>query len=304
MDLNKKILMADIGILFIAMTWGFNFSFIKWAVSYVSPMYYLSFRFLIAGVILALIFRNSIRNIGKSELKCGLLAGTFLALSFIAQTVGLQYTSPGKAGFLASSCVIIVPILMAILYKTRITISIAVGSITCFIGLALLSLTENFTLQWGDFLEILCALFFSVQTIVIYRYAKEVHPIRMTIVQTLVAGAICLIISLSTEPIPGMEIICMPVVVSIGYGVIFCTIVSFVIQGYAQKITPPSHVSIILSFEAVFALALSVVIGFEEFTERSMLGCAVLFIGFMITQFKLPWEKERLHQRKSYLQDS
>ncbi|MEG1717019.1 MAG: DMT family transporter, partial [Lachnospiraceae bacterium] len=206
------------------------------------------------------------------------------------QSVGLQYTSPGKAGFLASSCVIIVPILMAILYKVRITPSIATGSIICFVGLALLSLTENFTLQWGDFLEILCALFFSIQTIVIYRYAQEIHPIRMAIVQTLVAGVICLVISLITEPMPGIEIVCMPVVISIGYGVIFCTIVTFIIQGYAQKITPPSHVSILLSFEAVFALILSVIIGFEEFTTRSLFGCVVLFIGFMITQIKLPWK--------------
>lgn len=293
MDTKRKILLADLGILSIAMTWGFNFSFIKWAVSYVSPMYYLTFRFLIAGIILTLIFRKSIRNIEKSEVKCGLLAGIFLALSFIAQTVGLQYTSPGKAGFLASSCVIIVPILMAILYRTRMTMSVALGSITCFAGLALLSLTENFTLQWGDFLEILCALFFSVQTIVIYRYAKEVHPIRMTIVQTLVAGILCLVLSIGTEPMPGMEIICMPVIISVGYGVVFCTIVTFIIQGYAQKITPPSHVSILLSFEAVFALMLSVLIGFEEFTTRSLLGCTVLFAGFMITQIKLPWSWKR-----------
>ena len=52
---NKYIVLANAGILFIAVSWGLNFSVIKWALSDITPLYYLTMRFLLSGILLSLI---------------------------------------------------------------------------------------------------------------------------------------------------------------------------------------------------------------------------------------------------------
>lgn len=284
MENRKHIILADSGIMFIALCWGLNFSVITWALSDITPMYYLSIRFVLSGLLLALIFMKSMKHITKAEMICGILSGVMLALSFAAQTIGLQYTTPGKAGFLVNATVVFMPLLVWVIYKKRPDIRVAVGALIAFMGLAVISLTENFTLQLGDILEILCALFFAIQTLIIDRYADRVNPVRMTVFQVLTAGVISIGFAAVTEPFPQADSFSVPVMVALIYAIVFCTALSFVVQGYAQKITPPSHVALILCFEAVFAFLFALIFGYEELTLKSVLGSIIVFAGFLIAQ--------------------
>ena len=291
---NKYIVLANAGILFIAVSWRLSFSVIKWALSDITPLYYLTMRFLLSGILLAVIFFRLVCKMKKSEVYCGIFSGIFLAASFTAQTVGLQYTTPGKAGFLANACVVIVPFLIWLFYKKRPEKNALVGAFIAFAGLAVMSLTESFTIQLGDFLQLMCALCFAGQMMVIDRYAENVDPVRMSVVQVISAGLITLIFALILEPVPDLSAGSFPVAVAVGYGVIFCTALSFVIQGYAQKVIKPSNVSIILCFEAVFAFVFAIGFGYEQVTFRNVAGSVMVIGGFMISQISLkqPYGKE------------
>lgn len=284
MTKRKSIILADAGILFIAISWGLNFSVIKWAISDITPMYYLTMRFLLSGVLMGLLFMKSLKATKKSEWICGILSGSLLALSFTAQTVGLQYTTPGKAGFLANACVVIMPFLVWLLYKRRPSFPMILGTIIAFIGLAVMSLTERFILQLGDLFQLLCALTFAGQTLIIDRYAKRIDPIPMAIIQVMTAGVLTLIIAVLSEPVPDLKAGGLPVLIAVGYGAVFCTAVSFVIQAYAQRVTQPSHVSVILCFEAVFAFLFALLFGYESLSFRNITGSIMVLTGFLISQ--------------------
>ncbi len=247
-------------------------------------MYYLGIRFLLSGLFMGLIFIRILRHVTKTDLLCGGLSGVMLALSFAAQTIGLQYTTPGKAGFLANACVIIVPFLVWALYRKRPTMRTMAGAMIAFIGLAVISLTERFTLQFGDFLEIMCAVFFAVQTLIVDRFADRVHPVRMAVLQVLVAGVLCMGVAAVTEAAPAGDMFTTSVLIALAYGVIFCTALSFAIQAWAQRVTQPSHVSLILCFEAVFSFLFALLFGYESLTMRSVTGSLLVIAGFLITE--------------------
>lgn len=290
---NKKLIFADVGIMFIAISWGLNFSVIKWSLSDITPMYYLSLRFLLSGALIGIIFVKTLKGISKEDIVCGAFSGILLAASFAAQVIGLQYTTPGKAGFLANASVIIIPLLVWIIYKKKPTGSVLVGGGIAFAGLAIISMTEDFTIQFGDALQIICAICFAGQTLVIDRYAERINPIRMAAFQVVVAGLISLAVAMMTESSPDLAQSSMPVIVGVSYGVIFCTALSFVIQGYAQRITPPSHVAIILCFEAVFALVFAISFGYEQLTFRSMVGSSMVLVGFIVSQINITFGRKK-----------
>lgn len=294
---RKHVFLANAGILFIAISWGLNFSVIKWALSDITPMYYLTMRFLLSGILMGLLFMKSFQTIQRTELMCGILSGLLLALSFTAQTVGLQYTTPGIAGFLANACVVIMPFFVWILYKKRPSATAVSGAFLAFFGLAVMSLTQGFSLQLGDLLQLLCALSFAGQTLVIDYYADKVNPIRMAVVQVMTAGLITLAFAVFLEPVPDLAAGKLSVIIGISYGVVFCTALSFVIQVYAQRVAQPSHVSVILCFEAVFAFLFALLFGYESLSCRNVIGSILVLTGFLIAQgrgisLKKPERKE------------
>lgn len=158
------------------------------------------------------------------------------------------------------------------------------GAMIAFIGLAVISLTERFTLQFGDFLEIMCAVFFAVQTLIVDRFADRVHPVRMAVLQVLVAGVLCMGVAAVTEAAPAGDMFTTSVLIALAYGVIFCTALSFAIQAWAQRVTQPSHVSLILCFEAVFSFLFALLFGYESLTMRSVTGSLLVIAGFLITE--------------------
>lgn len=65
---KKTVLLADFGMIFTALVWGFAFVVVKDSVDSVPPVYMLAFRFTIAFLGLALVFCKKIPMIRKSDL--------------------------------------------------------------------------------------------------------------------------------------------------------------------------------------------------------------------------------------------
>ena len=99
---KKTVLLADFGMIFTALVWGFAFVVVKDSVDSVPPVYMLAFRFTIAFLGLALVFCKKIPMIRKSDLACGSFLGFWLFISYFFQTVGIQYTTAGKNAFVTT----------------------------------------------------------------------------------------------------------------------------------------------------------------------------------------------------------
>ena len=80
----------------------------------IAPNLLIASRFLIAFVVLALVFMGRLRNLTKGYLVSGLVIGFCLFLAHSAQTLGVTEAQgdPGRSGFLSAAYCVIVPFLV------------------------------------------------------------------------------------------------------------------------------------------------------------------------------------------------
>lgn len=278
----KKSLIADGALLFVAICWGLNFVVEKNVLSTISPIMYLAFRFLLSSLLMAIVFYKRLKSINKEDIKAGLVVGTFMMLGFLTQTVGLVYTTPSKSGFITGSNVVMVPFFAYLLTKRFPGSSQILGAVITFIGLGIISISDNLSIAYGDILTLLCAISFALQITFTEHYVKKADPINMATIQVLLTGIVTMAMSLVNEPVNfdlGLENWA-----AILFGAVFCTAGAFAVQNVAQKYTSSTHAAVILCTESVFAGIFSFLFWREPLTFKTISGFVLIWIGVMITE--------------------
>lgn len=281
---NKTTLLADSGLLLVAIVWGFGFVATKNALDSFTPFYLMAVRFTIAFAILAAIFHKKLRTIQKSDLQGGLVVGCFLFLAFAFQTVGLQYTSPGKQAFITGTNVVIVPFLFWFLHKTRPDWRSFLAAFVCLLGMGLLTLNESLNVNIGDALTLGCAVLFAGHIVSNGYYAKKVDPVILTILQFAFTAIFSLAVALVFEKVPAN--VTQDGMTSILYLGFFSTCLAFFLQTVCQKYTVSTHAAILLSTESLFGSLFSAWLLSEIFTIKMVIGCAAILIAILIAELK------------------
>lgn len=184
---------------------------------------------------------------------CGLLLFTAGSL----QQIGLMYTTAGKAGFITSCYIVIVPLLGVFLHK-KIGWKVWVAVGIALIGLYFLCITESLSIGKGDLYVLFGALVFSLHILVIDHFSPKVDGVKMSCIQFLVCGVVSLIpmFLLETPSLEGVLAGWFPIL----YAGVFSSGVGYTLQIVAQKNMNPAIASLILSMESCFAvLALSLI---------------------------------------------
>ena len=191
-NLNERSvrILASLGLILTTMIWGFAFVVMKNSVDLIPPTYLLAIRFSMSAVLLALLFHKNLFAADRQTILCGAILGIFLCLSYQFQTYGLKYTTASKNAFITTLYVIIVPFLYWIVSKKRPTGRNIAAAFIAVIGLALLSLQGDLTINFGDFLTLVCGLMFAVHMVFIDKFTEHHDPIALTVIQILAAAII------------------------------------------------------------------------------------------------------------------
>lgn len=220
------------------------------------------------------------------EFKCGALAGLFLFISYYFQTYGLKYTTASKNAFITTLYVVIVPFLAWAVNHVRPKANNLIAAGFAVVGLALLSLKGDLTVNFGDFLTLVCGICFAVHMIFLDRFTAYCTPIRLTVMQMGTAAACSWVLGLLTEGAFHPEVFTLPgVAVSMLYLGLASSMLCFLLQTVGQKYLSASTSSILLSFESVFGLLFSVWLLHEELTLRMLIGCALMFAAAILAEW-------------------
>jgi drug/metabolite transporter (DMT)-like permease len=231
--------------------------------------------------------RNRLRSLPKKEgevrilLSGGLVAGLALFLGASLQQVGLVYTTAGKAGFITGLYVVIVPIL-GLFWRQQPDGGTWIGAAMAAVGLYLLSVTEQFTIQFGDLLELLGAFCWAGHVLIIGWLSPRVDPIRLAAFQYGACSILSLATALSIETltVSGLTGAAVPIL----YGGLLSVGVAYTLQVVAQQEAHPAHAAILLSLEAVFAALGGWMILSEAMSPRGLAGCALMLSGMLVSQ--------------------
>jgi len=217
----------------------------------------------------------------KTTIKSGVIAGCILFIAASLQQVGLIYTTAAKAGFITSLYIVLVPIL-GIFLKQKTYPTTWIGAVTAAVGLYFISINEDFTIQFGDLLQLIGAFFWAAHIQVIDKFVKNVNAIKLSSVQFAVCSVLSIVTAIIFEDISISGI--YDALVPILYGGIMSVGVAYTLQAVGQRHAKPSHAAIALSMEAVFAAIGGILILNETMPMRGYLGSALMLAGMLITQ--------------------
>jgi len=267
-----------------AAIWGTGFVAQRLGMDSLQPFSYNAARFLVGALALVplLLARKTRKEALKAALAPGLLAGTVLALAAGFQQAGLQYTSAGKAGFITSLYVVLVPI-AAMALGRRTPPRAWVGAVFAFIGLYVLSFTDLGAINRGDALVFASAFFWTAHILILDRWARRVDPLVLACVQFAVCSALCAVGAAVTET-PSLAAFAQGAL-PIAYGGLFSIGIAYTLQAVAQSKAHPARASIILSLESPFALLAGMLFLAERFGGRELLGCALMLGGTFIAEW-------------------
>ena len=289
---NPSTTKSDALLLLTATIWGFTFVAQRLGMDYVGPFTFNGMRFALGAISLTplLIFspRKETMSMAadphpsfRSVMVGGGLTGIVLFAGASLQQIGLVHTTAGNAGFITGLYVIIIPIL-GLLWKQRTGFGTWIGAILAAVGLYLLSVTENLSLQTGDTFVLFGAFFWAGHVLLIGRFSPKIDPILLAISQSTVCSILSLTtaVFLETTTLKELTSAAFPIF----YGGFFSVGIAYTLQIIAQQSAHPAHAAILMSLEAVFALAGGWLILNEVLSHRALFGCSLMLSGMLFTQ--------------------
>ncbi len=285
MNIKKKHLIADLGLFLVAIIWGSGFTASKIALdSGLGPYYMMGFRFLIATIIMGVIFFKKLTQITKQDIIYSSIVGIALFFAFATQTVGLQFTTASKNAFLTGTNVVMVPFIFWGIAKIKPDKWSLLAAITCLLGIGFLSFDGSFTLGLGDSLSLLCAFGFACHISLTGYFGKKIDSTILTFIQMLVSALLSFIFGFFFEELPtNPSTAGITAVIYLG---VFSTMIAFFLQTIAQKYTTASRTAIILSTEALFGTLFSVILLGEILTFRMIVGAIAIFFAIITAETK------------------
>jgi drug/metabolite transporter (DMT)-like permease len=277
---------VDGSLVAVTLIWGATFVLVKQALADVSTLLFLTLRFSIAAVALALIFHKEFRAPDASaSLRRGVVAGIFLFGGYVLQTAGLRFTSASKAGFLTGLYVPLVPIIGGVVLRKLPQISELLGIAIACAGMVLLTVQRDiFDIGRGDLLEIGCAVAYSCHILLLGRFAPTSNLTLLTVAQ-IATGALA-----GVATFWWVEPVCLAwsenVWVALGVTSLLATALAFFIQTWAQRWSSPTRTVLIFSLEPVFAWLTSYLFIGEVLSRRAMAGAALILVGILVVELK------------------
>lgn len=280
--MTRKTWMADGILMLTAIIWGTGFVVMKNTLDSVPPAAIIAIRYTIAAMLTAVLFRRHLAGIRRGDVARGALVGLLLALAYIVQTIGLNYTTAGKNAFLTTVYVLLVPFGSWMIFGQKLGRRNFLAAGLMLAGIGCLSLDgESGGLNIGDLLTILCGVFYAAHIMAVERCQRRTNTYALIVLQFAFAAAFAAGYHLLFER-------SLPVRFSAGtvgsllYLSVFSTTIAMSLQNIGQSMAPASHASILLSLESVFgALASCIFLG-EAVTVRMLLGFAVIFAALVV----------------------
>lgn len=294
MNTKNLSIVAKLALFAATVIWGISFFIMKNSVDIFPPSFLLAVRFTIGCIVLILLFFPRLKHMTWDYWKVGAPIGLFIFAAYTLQTLGLTdpNTSPGKNAFLTAVYCVLVPFLAWGVTKKKPDIYNISAGVLCMAGIGFVSVTENFSMGWGDLLTLAGGLMYAAHMVAVAKFSKDKDPILITIVQFAYAAVFSWIVSLIFEPMPTA----FPIhaCVDLLYLAVFCTGVALLLQNFGQKYTEASSASIILSLEAVFGVVFSLIFyPDEKLTPRLAFGFFLIFAAVILSETKLSFLRKK-----------
>lgn len=266
--------------------WGISFSVTKLAIGHYSSSTFLFYRFLAATCVLSIIFLRYFKQMDRQSIRVGAGLAIPLVFGIYMQTLGIKHTSASQCAFIAGMCVVIIPVLKLLFYRTAVPSKIWVAAAVSLIGLFVISIKDDFKVGLGDVYTLTGAFGFAFYLIQVEKKSATTHLIYTIVPMFATCTLLTFIMALSDS---GAD--WKPESNTFWMGILFCALFStaymYTISNISQQYISAERIAIIYLFEPVFgAIAAFFILG-EGFTYRLLIGGCLIFVATLISELKL-----------------
>ena len=288
----KKTIQGCLILLLTTVIWGCAFVAQSVGMDHIGPFTFQAVRCLLGVLaLLPVIFLFDLKKTdGKNYIsrwcdpklwKAGILCGIALFVASGAQQVGLIDTDAGKAGFLTSMYIVIVPFL-GLFFRKKLSPATVLGVLVAVAGLYLVSGAGATGMAPSDMLMVLCAFAFAVQIVLVERLGMDMDGLRLNCVQCLGCSVLSAVVMAFTEtPVLGDLIACAR---PLAYAGCLSMGVAYSLQIIGQQKVDSVPAAIIMSLESVFAALAGWLLLNERMSPRELTGCGLLFTAVILSQ--------------------
>jgi len=276
----------------VAAIWGFAFVAQSAGMDYLGPHSFNAARFVLAALSLIPLWffmKHKRQPQGKTLFWGGLVAGSIMFGGFTFQQIGLIHTTAGNAGFITGMYIVFVPIVGVLLGQST-NVQTWIGVVLAIVGLYTLSIGPNLSINYGDFLELIGAFFWTAHVLIIGWISRKVDAISLSIVQFVVAAfwATIAAFMLETPQLGDFGAAWAPLL----YAGIASSGIACTLQIIAQRKVEPSVTALILAMEALFAVIGGWLLLGEHVGTKELYGCALMLAGMMVCQWPVKKQQQ------------
>lgn len=292
--------LADLSLVGIVAVWGYTFVTVKEATETVPVFTFLLLRFGVASLAFVpfLLLRRRAPAIGSADRGApsragpglagvglaGVGVGILLGLGYVFQTFGLAHTTPARSGVITGMSVVLVPFGARYALRQRVGTFEWIGVLLAVTGFLLLGTGEG-AVGIGELLVLGCAVAFAAQIVALARVAPGRAVLPLAAVQVVTVAVALVVPAAVLEWHDGFPAVSPQAWFAVGLTGLVATTGGFAVQTWAQKITSPTHVALILALEPVFAMGASRIWTGELLTGAALAGAACIVLGMLTAEF-------------------
>lgn len=272
---------ALLALVAVTAVWGVTFVQVKDAVALYPLFAFLAVRFAIAALVLAAPAAGRMRTLGRSGWLAGAALGLLLAAGYALQTAGLERTTVSSAGFITGLYVVFTPILGLLLFRTSVGRAVWLGVVLAVAGLAMLSGVGAGD-AGGDLLVLGGSAAYSLQIVLMERYAPRYDPVAFTQAEMLAAfaGFAVVAMALGQLEVPRGWTVWGALLVT----GIFASALGFLVQTWAQRRTSATRTALAFAMEPVWAGIFGFWLAGDRLGVLGWGGCAVIMAGIVVAE--------------------
>ncbi|MBR1747604.1 MAG: DMT family transporter, partial [Clostridia bacterium] len=279
---KKKVTLSYLALFATSLIFGSSFFILKDAVTALPTFFVMAFRFSVGSVAVGLIFLKSLLQIKWRGLLHGMGVGLILLAAYTLQTLGLQYTTPGKNAFLTATYVVLVPFVMWLFFKEKPKKKNIIAAVLCFAGIGFISLSTQVNVNIGDALTVASGVFYALQISLIKHFTDEDEPGHLLFGEVVTTAVGLWIITACTGQVP--QRIEPEQVFPLVYLAVAVTGLAQTMQTLGQKYTSANTSSLLISLEAPFGVIFSVIFYGERPSSKVYIGFIIIFLAVMVSE--------------------
>ena len=277
-----------------ALIWGTSFFIMKNALDSLPVYALLALRFTAGAILLSIVCLKKWKDFTVDYLWRGAIVGGFLFTAYTVQTFGLSFTTPSKNAFLTAVYCVLVPFFTWLVVHRRPDRYNIAAALLCVAGVGLVSLNEALTINIGDLLTLLCAVFYAAHIVAVEKLSPGKDIYLITIFQFAFAALYSWVFSLTTEVFPAQALRDPAVFLPLAYLCVMATTVALLFQNVGQIWSDPASASVILSLESVFGVMFSVVCYGDEVSLKMLCGFAIIFVAVICSETKFSFLRKKV----------